>query len=133
MIDFTKGLFQSDSFLKVCLNGNWCNINEEEYPDAWKEAQDWISANKYTVQPETIPMLSTEQQAANARAAIQAQIDALDKQSIPLLRSIAIGSAQSTQATMAQTGQTPTDPATQLADLESQAQTLYAQLAAITG
>ena len=35
-------------------NGTQCSINESEYPDAWKQVQDWI-AEGGIVQPEPLP------------------------------------------------------------------------------
>jgi len=54
MIDFIKGVFQSHEFFKIFLNGYWCNINEAEYPEAWKQVQAWI-AEGGIVQPEPLP------------------------------------------------------------------------------
>ena len=62
MIDFTKGIFQSGEFLKVFLSGNWCNINEAEYPDAWKQVQDWLAENpEYVIVDDAPPAPTPEQ------------------------------------------------------------------------
>mgnify|MGYP001220282907 CR=1 FL=1 len=79
MIDFTKGIFQSDKFLKIFLNGNWCNINEAEYPDAWKQVQAWL-AEGHKVQPEPLPPPPTDAQLeAAAEAQRQARFAEYDK------------------------------------------------------
>ena len=66
MIDFTKGIYQSGEFLKVYLNGNWCNINEAEYPDAWKQVQEYLADHPDAVQPEPAPPPPTDAQLESA-------------------------------------------------------------------
>jgi len=72
MIDFTKGIFQSDEFLKIHLNGNWCNINEAEYPQAWAEVQSYLLTHPDALQPEPLPPPPTKEQ-LEAQAEAQRQ------------------------------------------------------------
>lgn len=62
MIDFTKGIFQSGPFLKVFLNGHWCNINEAEYHDKWSEVQAWLAEHpEYVIVDDTPPAPAPEE------------------------------------------------------------------------
>ncbi len=94
MIDTTKGIFTSGPFLKVFLNGGWCNINEAEYPEAWIEAQEAIKNEGIEVLPESIPLLSKptqEEKDAQEIREINARFDAISIASIRPLRAIQLG------------------------------------------
>lgn len=62
MIDFTKGVFQSGEFLKIFLNGNWCNINESGYHDRWSEVQAWLAEHPEYVIAEDLPPAPTPEE-----------------------------------------------------------------------
>ena len=120
MIDFTKGLYQSDEYIKVYLNGNWCNISEAAYPDAWLEMEAWRAEHPGDLPLDKPPEPSKEVKAAQARFAILSQLQALDAQSQRALRAIATGKTTPSSDT--------TVEAQRLTDIETQAEALRAQL-----
>lgn len=87
MIDINKGIIQSGQFLKVCLNGNWCNINMQEYPEAWAEVTAYLASHPEALVPEPVPPPpSAEELKARRVAEIKAEILALDAATIRPLR-----------------------------------------------
>jgi hypothetical protein len=86
MIDFTQGVFESPPFVRVHLNGNWCNINEEEFSNVWAELKEHL-AKGGKIFPEPQPTAPTPEQLAAAEAAqAQAEIDALEIKSLRGIR-----------------------------------------------
>jgi len=62
MICFDKGIFTSDQFKKVFLNGNWCNINEAEYPEVWAEVEAYLKGRPEALIPEPVPPAPTQEE-----------------------------------------------------------------------
>jgi hypothetical protein len=83
MIDVTRPIYRDGEYVMVHKdNGHLCAVNESIDPEAWEELQGLIAAGDVTV-GEGLP---AEELAAAQRAAIIAELNALDVSAIQYIR-----------------------------------------------